>query len=229
MDIAIIPARGGSKRIPKKNIRNFCGKPIIAYSIETALRSGLFNKVIVSTDDEEIAAISKKCGAEVPFLRPSDIADDHATTMEVIQHAIQWFQNTGCIINTICCLYATAPFTRVDDLRAAKQFLEDDIQFVFSATEFSYPIFRSFRLVEHNRVQMFWPENSMIRSQDLEKAYHDAGMFYFGKQQSFIAGRPIFAESSRAYLLPHYRVQDIDTMDDWLRAEKYYQLLENHE
>lgn len=226
MDIAIIPARGGSKRIPKKNIKDFCGKPIIAYSIETALKSNLFDKVIVSTDDDEIAAVAADWGAEIPFQRPANIANDNATTMEVIQHALQWFQSAGHTVHSVCCLYATAPFTQVDDLKSAKQLLDKDVHYVFSATEFSYPIFRSFRITEQQRVQMFWPENFLKRSQDLEKAYHDAGMFYFGKAESFLAGHNLFAEHSKPYLLPHYRVQDIDTMDDWFRAEKYFQLMD---
>ena len=226
MDIAIIPARGGSKRIPKKNIKDFCGKPIIAYSIETALQSKLFDKVIVSTDDVDIANIAKQWGAEIPFLRPQEIANDHAPIMDVVQHAIQWFHDADMQINTACCLFATSPFARREDLHAAKNLLANDASYVFSATEFSFPIMRSFRLTKENRVQMFWPENLNVRSQDLEKAYHDAGMFYFGHARSFLRGSPIFAEHSIPFILPHYRVQDIDTMDDWFRAEKYYQLLE---
>ncbi|ETO94522.1 pseudaminic acid cytidylyltransferase [Legionella oakridgensis] len=226
MKIALIPARGGSKRIPKKNIKNFCGEPIISYSINAAINSGLFDRIIVSTDDHEIAAISEQYGAEVPFMRPYAISHDHATTMVVIQHAIQWLNNNGNKVDTICCLYATAPFTRSEDLYQASQLLNENAKFVFSATEFSYSIFRAFRITEQNRVQMFWPENLNKRSQDLEKAYHDAGMFYVGKAESFLSESQIFAEHSIPFVLPHYRVQDIDTLDDWYRAEKYYQLME---
>lgn len=226
MKIALIPARGGSKRIPRKNIKDFNGKPIIAYSIDAAISSQLFDKVIVSTDDDEIAQVARDYGAETPFLRPKEFADDYAPTTDVICHTINWYLDKDIHIDTICCLYATAPFTRVTDLTQADQLLTEDVQFVFSATEFSYPIFRSFKRTENNRVQMFWPEHFSKRSQDLEKAYHDAGMFYFGKAHSFLKNKLLFGEYSVPYLLPHYRVQDIDTLDDWYRAEKYYQLLE---
>ncbi|MCP0914805.1 pseudaminic acid cytidylyltransferase [Legionella sp. 27cVA30] len=225
MKIALIPARGGSKRIPRKNIKNFCGKPIIAYSIEAAQTTGLFDKIIVSTDDPEIAEVAYGLGAEIPFIRPAEIADDFATTMDVIKHAIRWFAEQNQLIDSLCCLYATAPFTRAEDLRQATFLLTEDVKFVFSATEFSYPIFRSFRITEGKRMQLFWPENLQKRSQDLEKAYHDAGMFYLGKATDFLQEESIFTEQSVPFLLPHYRVQDIDTMDDWLRAEKLYQLL----
>jgi len=227
MKIAMIPARGGSKRILRKNIKEFCGKPIIAFSIEAAISCGLFDKVIVSTDDQDIANIAKALGADVPFIRPADISDDYATTVDVIQHAIKWYIHQGHAIDTVCCIYATAPFINKTDLIEAYKLLCGDVRFVFSATEFSYSIFRSFKLTENNRVQMFWPENFSKRSQDLEKAYHDAGIFYYGKADSFLNNPQIFSEYSSPYLLPHYRVQDIDTLDDWYRAEKYYQLLKH--
>jgi pseudaminic acid cytidylyltransferase len=226
MKIAIIPARGGSKRIPRKNIKLFHGKPIIAYSIEVAIDSGMFDKVIVSTDDQEIADIAETYGAEIPFLRSSDISGDYASTNDVITHAIKWYQKENVDLEAVCCIYATSPFLRKIDLLSASEFLNNDTDFVFSAAEFSYPIFRSFSLDKNNRVKMFWPENFDKRSQDLAKAYHDAGMFYFGKPAAFLEGKPFFAEYAKAYILPHYRVQDIDTMDDWYQAEKYYQLLE---
>ncbi len=225
MNIAIIPARGGSKRIPRKNVKNFNGKPIIAYSIEAALNSKLFDKVIVSTDDEEIAEVSKEYGADIPFIRPKEISDDYATTNDVMMHAIRGYLEKNITISSLCCIYATAPFLQADDLVKAKQILTDDIDFVFSATEFVYPIFRSFKLKDDNRVRMFWPENFAKRSQDLEKAYHDAGMFYFGKPEAFLENKIFFAEYSKAFIIPHYRVQDIDTNDDWIRAENYYHAL----
>jgi pseudaminic acid cytidylyltransferase len=227
--IAIIPARGGSKRIPKKNIKDFCGKPIIAYSICAALESKLFDKVIVSTDDAQIAQVAKEYGADVPFVRPSEIADDFATTNEVIAHALNWYKARGEEFDLACCIYATAPLIRPYDLNCAVKLFDDQTDYVFSATEFSYPIARSFRLLNENKVEMFWPENYHKRSQDLEVAYHDAGMFYFGLPRAYLEDKPLFAQYSKAYVLPHYRVQDIDTLDDWRRASNYYLILRQQE
>lgn len=225
MRLAIIPARGGSKRIPRKNIKLFHGKPIIAYSIETALASELFDEVIVSTDDHDIAQIAKDYGATVPFIRPTELSDDYASTNDVLVHAIEHYQKRNITVDYVGCIYATAPFLKVDDLLGAYTKFDVSTEFVFTAAEFSYPIFRAFRLDENNRVSMFWPENFYKRSQDLETAYHDAGMFYLGKTAAFLENKPFFAEYAKAYVLPHYRVQDIDTLDDWCRAEKFYQLL----
>jgi N-acylneuraminate cytidylyltransferase len=225
MRLAIIPARGGSKRIPKKNIKNFHGKPIIAYSIEALLNSNMLDKVIVSTDDVEIAEVAKKYGAEVPFMRPSDISDDFATTGDVIKHAVEWFNQKGDTIELVCCLYATSPFVKMNDISESIKLLTLDTKCVFSAAEFSYPIFRSFKLDDSNVPSMFWPENFTERSQDLESAYHDAGMFYIAKPEFFVDNKLIFAEHSKACLIPHYRVQDIDTPEDWIRAEIMYDAL----
>ena len=225
MRLAIIPARGGSKRIPRKNIKLFHGKPIIAYSIETALASKLFDVVIVSTDDSEIARVAEDYGATVPFMRPAELSDDYANTNDVIVHAINYYKNHNFIVDCVCCIYATAPFLKVDDLLGAYAKFDDTSEFVFAAAEFSYPIFRAFRLDEFNRVSMFWPENFYKRSQDFETAYHDAGMFYLGKTQAFLEKKPFFDKYAKAYVIPHYRVQDIDTLDDWYRAEKFYHLL----
>lgn len=223
MKLAIIPARGGSKRIPRKNIKKFNGKPIIAYSINSLLDTNLFDKVIVSTDDAEIAEVVKQYGAEVPFIRPKDISDDFATTGDVIKHAVEWYQSKGENVEIVCCLYATAPFVKCEDLINSLKILEtDDVECVFSATEFSYPIFRSFSLDDGCRPEMFWPENFPKRSQDLPKAYHDAGVFYIAKPCVFTEGKPLFSEYSKAHLIPHYRVQDIDTLEDWKRAELMY-------
>jgi len=226
MKIAIIPARGGSKRIPRKNIKNFHGKPIIAYSIEAAFKANCFDKIIVSTDDQEIADIALAYGAEVPFLRPANISDDHATTMDVIQHAITWCEDHHLNVDYICCIYATAPFIQYDDLLKGKQLLETQkIEYAFSATSFLFPIQRAIKLDSQNRVAMFSAEYLNTRSQDLEEAYHDAGQFYWGTAAAFKAGKAIFADHSRAILLPHKRVQDIDTQEDWEFAEALFSIL----
>ncbi|MEY0737794.1 pseudaminic acid cytidylyltransferase [Providencia stuartii] len=229
MNIAIIPARGGSKRIPRKNIKLFHGKPMIAYSIEAAIASGCFDKVIVSTDDLEIAEIAKQYGAEVPFLRPQNISNDYANTIDVIHHAITWCELNDIIINELCCLYATAPFVSSSDLKAGYEKLKShqDIDFVFSAATFSFPIQRAIKLTSDGKVNMFYPENALVRSQDLEEAYHDAGQFYWGKKQAFLQKKPVFSEYSRVILIPRNRVQDIDTLEDWNFAETLFSMLNN--
>ncbi|MDA0406789.1 pseudaminic acid cytidylyltransferase [Vibrio alginolyticus] len=223
MKVAIIPARGGSKRIPRKNIKAFHGKPMIAYSIEAAIASGCFDKVIVSTDDAEIAAVAEAHGAHVPFLRPADISDDYATTMDVMAHAIHWCQDEGWDIDAVCCLYATAPFVLPQDLQQGYALLQGEgVQFAFSATSFPFPIQRAIKLDSDGSVSMFAPENEQVRSQDLEEAYHDAGQFYWGKTRAFLEKYSIFAPHSKAILLPRNRVQDIDTQEDWELAESLF-------
>lgn len=226
MKVAIIPARGGSKRIPRKNIKAFHGKPMIAYSIEAAIASGCFDKVIVSTDDAEIAAVAEAHGAYVPFLRPADISDDYATTMDVMAHAIHWCQNEGWEIDAVCCLYATAPFVLPKDLQQGYALLQGEgVQFVFSATSFPFPIQRAIKLDSDGSVSMFSPENEQVRSQDLEEAYHDAGQFYWGRTKAFLEKYSIFSPHSKAVLLPRNRVQDIDTKEDWELAESLFSVL----
>lgn len=227
MNIAIIPARGGSKRIPRKNIKLFHGKPMIAYSIEAAKASGCFDKVIVSTDDQEIAEVAKQYGADVPFLRPADIADDHTTTMDVMHHAIRWCESQGMAVEHVCCIYATAPFIRPADLTQGYQKLTANVetQFVFSAATFSFPIQRAIKLSANGDVTMFQPEHELTRSQDLEEAYHDAGQFYWGRTQAFLSRQSFFAPHSRVVLLPRARVQDIDTPEDWAFAEALYAIV----
>lgn len=223
MKIAIIPARAGSKRIPNKNIRPFCGKPIIAWSIEAAIKSKLFDKIIVSTDDEKIAHTAKTYGAEVPFFRPTDISDDYATTTDVMAHAIEWSQNEGWNVEAVCCLYATAPFVLPDDLQQGYALLQDtNVKFVFSVTRFPSPIQRAIKLDKQNSVAMFSPENEQVRSQDLEEAYHDAGQFYWGKKEAFLQKLSIFSSHSKVIILPRKRVQDIDTLEDWELAESLF-------
>lgn len=228
MKIAIIPARGGSKRIPRKNIKFFHGKPMIAYSIDAALACGCFDKVIVSTDDSEIADVAKQFGAQVPFIRPDNIADDHATTMDVMQHAIEWCEQQGWNIEAVCCLYATAPFVTPEFLIEGYQKLQQDkdVEFAFSAATFSFPIQRAIKLSQQGAVSMFDANQEQVRSQDLEEAYHDAGQFYWGCKEAFIQRKAIFATHSRVVLLPRIRVQDIDTAEDWEFAEALFTLLQ---
>lgn len=228
MRVAIIPARGGSKRIPHKNIKEFCGKPIIAYSIESAIASGCFERVIVSTDDEDIARIARIWGAETPFIRPEKISDDYATTLDVIQHSIEWCENQNWKLDAVCCIYATAPFVQARDIQCGLTFLEDPkVQYAFSATTFEFPIQRAFYLDENDHVNMFKPEYINTRSQDLIEAYHDAGQFYWGNVQAFKSALPFFAAHSKLVLLPRKRVQDIDTPEDWDIAELMYKALSN--
>lgn len=220
MKVAIIPARGGSKRIPGKNIKNFLGKPMIAWSIEIAISSGIFDRIIVSTDSVEIAEVAKKYGADIPFLRPANLADDYSGTTEVIGHACEWLLNNQLHVSAACCIYATAPFLSVDDLLAGYELFESgNWGYVFSATEFSAPIFRSFKKGPSEGVEMFFPEEFNTRSQDLPVALHDAGQFYWGSPNSWITGLKIFDKHSSIIEIPSWRVQDIDTLDDWRRAE----------
>ncbi|HSW11251.1 MAG TPA: pseudaminic acid cytidylyltransferase [Solimonas sp.] len=225
--VAIIPARGGSKRIPRKNIREFCGLPMIAHSIAAAAASGCFDRVIVSTDDEEIAGVARRHGAEVPFLRPAALADDYATTMDVMVHALQ---EVGCSeADLACCIYATAPFVDAADLRRGLERLQSSSDdYAFSVTSFPYPIQRALKLDADGHPGMFYPEHAMTRSQDLTEAFHDAGQFYWGRASAFLGRRPIFAPGSAAIVLPRHRVQDIDTLEDWERAEWMWRALKQH-
>lgn len=227
MKVAVIPARGGSKRIPRKNIREFAGKPIIAHSIEVALQSGLFEQVIVSTDDEEIAEVAKKYGAEVPFSRPRELSDDHTGTTEVIAHAINWLQSHGANLSGVCCIYATAVFIRHEDLKQGLTILEaGNWHYVFSATTFAFPIFRSFQKNAEGGLEMFFPECFNTRSQDLPEALHDAGQFYWGRPQAWLDHVRIFDKASTVVSIPRWRVQDIDTLEDWERAQIMWHVLQ---
>ncbi len=220
MILCVIPARGGSKRIPRKNIKPFCGQPMIGWSIEAALQSGCFDQVVVSTDDAEIAAVAREYGAQVPFMRPAALADDHAGTTAVIAHAINWFNALGHAPTQVCCLYATAPFVTVDDLRRGQGTLtEAGCHYAFSVTRYAFPIQRAIRVTGAGRVEMFNPEHYNTRSQDLEEAYHDAGQFYWGRASAWQANTMIFGPNAMPVILPRHRVQDIDTPDDWLMAE----------
>lgn len=226
MKLAVIPARAGSKRIPKKNIRDFCGQPIIAYSIEAAISSGLFDHVIVSTDNEEIASVAREFGAETPFIRPTEISDDHVGTNAVVKHAIHWYQEEGDAVSLACCIYATAPFIRSEYLREGHdKLINSDKSFTFSVTSFPFPIQRAIRINGEGEVEAFWPEHINTRSQDLEEAYHDAGQFYWGRAQAFLNDEITFSSISLTIILPSYLVQDIDTIEDWRRAELMFELL----
>ena len=227
MNLALIPARGGSKRIPRKNIRPFRGRPMIAWSIEAALAAGCFDRIVVSTDDEEIAAVARTHGAEVPFLRPAHLADDQATTQAVVLHALQWCEQQGLAPQAVCCLYATAPFVQSADLVAACQLLNQAPtgSFVFPATSFPFPIQRAIHIDPAGRSAMFHPEHFNTRSQDLEEAFHDAGQFYWARPEAWKLATSFF-ENGCPLMLPRWRVQDIDTEEDWRRAELMHHLIE---
>tara|TARA_B110000008_G_C16849422_1_gene516160 strand:+ start:196 stop:897 length:702 start_codon:yes stop_codon:yes gene_type:complete len=220
MNLCVIPARGGSKRIPKKNIKIFCGKPIILWSIEEAIKSKCFHKIIVSTDDEEIANLVKSHGVDVPFVRPKELSDDYTETIPVIAHAIRHLTKDNQFPTNVCCIYAAAPFIRAIDLELCLKKLKDcGADFTFPATSYAYPIQRSFKIKNNQRVEMFQPEYSNSRSQDLEEAYHDAGQFYWGKANAWLENSSIINKNASPLLLPRYRVQDIDTIEDWQNAE----------
>jgi N-acylneuraminate cytidylyltransferase len=222
--IAVIPARGGSKRIPRKNIRPFCGKPIIAYSISAAQQTGLFDQIVVSTDDEEIASVARGYGATTPFLRPKEIADDFTGTNAVVKHAVAWFNAQSNDITHACCLYATAPLVRAEDIAEGHDALSrSDAAFAFSVTSYAFPIQRALRITPGGRVDAIYPEHRMTRSQDLEHAYHDAGQFYWGTARAFLEDMPLFAPHSIGVVLPRHLVQDIDTLEDWKQAELMYE------
>lgn len=220
MKLAVIPARGGSKRIPRKNIKHFCGKPMIAWSIEAALASRCFDRIIVSTDDQEIVDVAKNCGAEVPFMRPQQLADDYAGTIPVIKHAIEQIMVTGESPNFVCCLYATAPFLRAEDLQLGLKTLQNSgADYAFSVTSYAFPIQRAIRLTPEGRMAMFNSEHFNTRSQDLEEAFHDAGQFYWGRAEAWLTEKVLFEAGSAPVALPRHRVQDIDVEEDWCRAE----------
>lgn len=231
MNLAVIPARGGSKRIPRKNIKHFCGKPIIAWSIKAAKESGCFDKIIVSTDDDEIANVAREWGADIPFCRPEELSDDYTGTIPVIHHATEWFAQRGQKFDKVCCIYATAPFVTAGDLQKGHDILTSEgCDFAFSVTSFAFPIQRAIRITKTNRVEMFYPEYFDTRSQDLEEAWHDAGQFYWGKSSAWQQEKSLFSLDATPVPIPRHRVQDIDTTDDWVRAEwlfKAWQAVQN--
>tara|TARA_R110002072_G_scaffold243304_3_gene402275 strand:+ start:485 stop:1177 length:693 start_codon:yes stop_codon:yes gene_type:complete len=219
MRLAVIPARGGSKRIPRKNVRDFCGKPMLAWSISAALESRCFDRVILTTDDPEIAEVARAHGAQTPFMRPATLSDDHTPTVPVIAHAIDEMIARGDDLTEVCCIYATAPFVEPGDLQRGLQIMRDTgAMFSMAATSFPFPIQRAMRILPSGRCEMFHPEHALTRSQDLEEAYHDAGQFYWGSVAGWRSGKPLIGPDSAPVLLPRHRVQDIDTPEDWERA-----------
>jgi len=228
MRLAVIPARGGSKRIPGKNIKVFGGLPMIAWSIRAAIHSKCFDRIIVSTDDKEIASVAKEYGADVPFMRPANLSDDHTGTIPVIAHAIDWQNQHSPAATQVCCIYATAPFVQATDLQRGLQALQSTgADYAFSVTSFAFPIQRAIRITAEQRVEMFQPEHFNTRSQDLEEAWHDAGQFYWGEASAWLAQKPLFSPDAAPVPLPRYRVQDIDTPEDWDRAELMFIALQN--
>jgi N-acylneuraminate cytidylyltransferase len=226
--LAIIPARGGSKRIPRKNIKDFLGKPIIAYSIEKAINSKLFDEVMVSTDDEEIAGVAKKYGAKVPFMRSKKNSDDYVGTAEVIEEVLKEYSKQGEEFKFFCCIYPTAPLISEKNLKEGFELLKSGrFDSVFPVVGFSYLIQRALRLDQNYKAEMIWPENQKERSQDLEKAYHDAGQFYWGISDKFFKEKHLFGKNSGAIMLKETEVQDIDNLEDWKMAEIKYQILNN--
>lgn len=221
--LALIPARGGSKRIPHKNIRPFCGREIIACSIEAALESALFSEVMVSTDDEEIAAVAKKYGAAVPFMRSSESASDTATTAGVIEEVLRVYEERGLTFDACCCIYATAPFVTAKRLREAHALLSGkECDAVLPVVRFDYPPQRGLLMDEDGQVRYWFPENEKKRSQDLETVYHDCGQFYFFKTAPFLAEKTLVPKRTVSLVLPASEVQDIDTPEDWEAAEEKY-------
>jgi N-acylneuraminate cytidylyltransferase len=224
MKIAVIPARGGSKRIPMKNIKNFSGKPIIAWSIEVAIKSKLFDRVIVSTDNHEIASIAKQHGADVPFMRSKHLSDDYTGTNAVVKDVIQNIHKNGEQVSYVCCIYATAPFVSSKYLiKAYQDLINQNKSYAFSVTTYSFPVKRSFVINQSNVIENLFPDMTLSRSQDLQEVYHDAGQFYWGLADAFLNDLPIFSRHSIPIILPRYLVQDIDTIEDWKQAELMFE------
>ena len=227
--VAIIPARGGSKRIPRKNVRAFAGVPIIGRSIRVAVQSGCFSRVIVSTDDDEVAQVAENYGAEVPFRRPPELADDHATTDAVLHHALGFMEEAGWLPTLACCLYATAPLVRPEDLVRGREILRDKAATTaIAVTPYPFPIQRALAMGEDGRLRMVEPAMRLVRSQDLPPRWHDAGAFYWLDVARY-RGRGLYNDNMVPVELPAERVVDIDTPEDWRRAEVLYRMLnEDH-
>ena len=224
--IAIIPARGGSKRIPRKNIKPFLGKPIISYSIEAALQSGLFDEVMVSTDDKEIAEVAKSYGASVPYLRSQKNSDDFATTFDVINEVISYYHISDTTFEEACCIYPTAPFTTTERLKSFQEFLaQSKFDCVFPVLKFGYPIQRGLRLNDHGQMHMIAPKHLVTRSQDLEASFHDAGQFYWFNVEKLMKFKQLWTNNTGAMAIKELEAHDIDTLDDWEIAEFKYQMM----
>ncbi len=222
MNIAIIPARGGSKRIPRKNIRKFYDQPMISWPIAAAQASGLFDHIIVSTDDDEIAAIAREAGAETPFMRPAELADDHSGTTDVIVHALSWAIDAGMHVDAACCIYATAAFIEPDDLIAGRNLLSTRCDFAFPAVRYAHPPQRGFIDSGKGSPQFTQPEHRSTRTQDLPPVFHDSGQFYWGMRDAWLERRPFFSDRTRFLELPEWRAVDIDRPEDWERAEHLF-------
>jgi N-acylneuraminate cytidylyltransferase len=222
----VIPARGGSKRIPRKNIKPFRGKPIIAWSIDAARRSKLFEHIVVSTDDAKIAEVARSLSAEAPFTRPAGLSDDHTGTIEAIAHAARWALDQGWSVSAVCCIYPTAPFIQVGDLVRGRDAIDSgQWSYALPVTDFGASIFRAFRAHPEGGIEMFFPEHFTTRSQDLPVALHDAGQFYWGRTEAWLRGDRLFEPHSFPIVLPRWRVHDIDTPEDWTRAELFHKVL----
>lgn len=220
MNIAIIAARGGSKRIPRKNIKAFCGQPMIAYAIKAAHASGLFAHVVVSTDDVEIQSIANSLGAETPFIRPAELANDFTATAPVVAHAIQACEDLGWQFSNVCCIYPGVPFIEVNDLKGAfAKLTERGAEYCFPVTEFPAAVQRALKHSSHGLMEPLYPEYELTRTQDLEAAFYDAGQFYWGTKQAWLSNNRIHS-SGVGYEIPNWRVVDIDTPADWERAER---------
>jgi pseudaminic acid cytidylyltransferase len=223
-NLAIIPARGGSKRIPRKNIRDFLGKPIIAYSIEAALKSELFDEVMVSTDDDEIAKIAKNYGANVPFFRSDENSNDYATTSDVLKEVLIKYKYN---FDNVCCIYPTAPFITVENLVLAyNKLINNNLDSVYPIVEYTYPIQRSLEII-NEKLRMVWPENLISRSQDLTKRYHDAGQFYFFNAERFNRSNSLLTDNTGYVEMSNLMAQDIDNETDWKLAEYKYEFLQS--
>ncbi len=224
--ICVIPARGGSKRIPRKNIKSFCGKPIIAYPIEAALASGLFDQVIVSTDDNEIAEVALAYGATVPFKRPAHLSDDHTATVPVLLHALEWVEQHGSKVSEMSCLYPSTPFLNAELLNAAYAHWKNTLaEFCFAVSEYPSAPQRGLNMNAEGRMSSMYPEFRLSRTQDLDKAYFDVGQFYFCDAQAFKKELNLHSPKACGYVLPKFLAHDIDTLDDWHLAEMFYQVL----
>lgn len=224
MVVAVILARGGSKRIKRKNIKIIRGKPIIVWVIEMVKKSELFDKIIVSTDDKQIALLAESNGAEVPFNRPKELADDFTNTNDVMSHAVSWMKDNKWELESVCCFYGTSIFFSTSDLvKGQDALINQKLSYAFSVTEFDYSIFRSFTNLKDGGVKMFFPKHYETRSQDLPIAMHDAAQFYWGNPDSWIKKEKIFDDKSFGVKIPRWKVQDIDNEDDWLRAEAIFQ------
>ena len=226
--VAIIPARGGSKRVPGKNVKPFAGIPMIAHSIKAALAADLFDRVVVTTDSPEIADVSRMHGAEVPFMRPSELADDQTHIDAAVKHALAKLESEGTQIRYVCCLYATAPLIDAGDIRRGLEVLrETGATTAVAVAEFPYPVLRGLKINEDQRLEMLWPEHRYTHSSQLAAAYHDAAQFFWADVSRYHALNHYFERDAAAVIIPRYRVQDIDTPEDWATAERMYRALQH--